>query len=109
MRGLAADRTGCDQCCDVDINCLLRARRVGPAAVSGRVFAPELIPRRLLCQWPHFHATNFRKRLKVLLNCDCNNTNMVEAPFKVDGEVVAALRNAVRDCSDRGLAYASKW
>ncbi|KAI0704990.1 TPR-like protein [Cerioporus squamosus] len=34
---------------------------------------------------------------------------MVEAPFKVDGEVVAALRHAVRDCSDRGLAYASKW
>lgn len=34
---------------------------------------------------------------------------MVEAPFKVDGEVVAALRDAVRDCSDRGLLYASKW
>ena len=63
----------------------------------------------VLCQWPHFHASNFRNRVKVLLNCDCNNTNMVEAPFKVDGEVVAALRNAVRDCSDRGLAYASKW
>ncbi|TBU33911.1 TPR-like protein [Dichomitus squalens] len=34
---------------------------------------------------------------------------MVEAPFKVDEDVVAALRNAVRDCSDRGLLYASKW
>ncbi len=34
---------------------------------------------------------------------------MVESPYKVDGEVVAALRDAIRDCSDRGLAYASKW
>ena len=34
---------------------------------------------------------------------------MVEAPFKVDGEVVAALRNAIHDCSERGLLYASKW
>ncbi|KAI0819986.1 TPR-like protein [Trametes gibbosa] len=34
---------------------------------------------------------------------------MTEAVFKVDGEVVAALRNAVRDCSERGLSYASKW
>ena len=108
MRGLAAYRTGCDQCCDVDINCLLRARRVGPAAASLRLNS-YLDVCSVLCQWPHFHASNFRNRLKVLLNCDCNNTNMVEAPFKVDGEVVAALRNAVRDCSDRGLAYASKW
>ena len=34
---------------------------------------------------------------------------MVEAPFKVDRDVVAALRNAVRDCSDRGLLCSSKW
>ncbi|EMD37381.1 hypothetical protein CERSUDRAFT_114054 [Gelatoporia subvermispora B] len=27
----------------------------------------------------------------------------------VDGDIVAALRDAVRDCSDRGLSYASKW
>ncbi len=27
----------------------------------------------------------------------------------VDAEVVAALRDAVRDCSDRGLTFASKW
>ncbi|KAJ3003858.1 hypothetical protein NUW54_g5089 [Trametes sanguinea] len=34
---------------------------------------------------------------------------MAETVFKVDGEVVTALRNAVRDCSERGLSFASKW
>ncbi|OSD06778.1 TPR-like protein [Trametes coccinea BRFM310] len=34
---------------------------------------------------------------------------MTEVAFKVDGEVIAALRNAVRDCSERGLSFASKW
>ena len=27
----------------------------------------------------------------------------------VDAEVIAALRNAVKDCSARGLTFASKW
>ena len=27
----------------------------------------------------------------------------------VDAEVVLALRSAVKDCSDRGLTFASKW
>ncbi|KAI0663596.1 TPR-like protein [Cubamyces menziesii] len=34
---------------------------------------------------------------------------MTESVYKVDAEVVAGLRNAVRDCSERGLLYASKW
>ncbi|KAI0645601.1 TPR-like protein [Trametes meyenii] len=34
---------------------------------------------------------------------------MADGTFKVDGGVVDALRNAVHDCSARGLLYASKW
>ncbi|OBZ67156.1 hypothetical protein A0H81_12837 [Grifola frondosa] len=31
------------------------------------------------------------------------------ASMTVDVEMVVALRNAVRDCSERGLSFASKW
>ncbi|KAI0769713.1 TPR-like protein [Trametes elegans] len=34
---------------------------------------------------------------------------MAEPVVQIDGEMVDALRNAVRDCSERGLLYASKW